>query len=431
MSPSCTEIASFEAGLLLLLVLVAVARTCHPDAGSFVAEVWLGMYSDNWSSDKQTWSKQVDERFSSLREAGIDAIYFMVKDPWGYVYYESKYAPLSSKYSWDLLKEVVEKAKSYNLKIYPYVNALAEGESQPGFYLNAHPEMAILSTSDERGWVDPSSTEYIDRLVSIVEEIATNYDVDGIQLDRIRMPGRVIRAKASQELYKQLTGLSPQDDDTKWQDFMRERVTQVVVRVKERLKAIDRDLRFSVAVFPSPLSARTNQLQDWIKWVKEGYVDYVCTMAYAQGIMTFKSYVDEEMKESTPSRLHVGIAAYLLGAADLSLQMKYVVLDSGLPAVVFFNGDALTSNKDLLSAIAKGKEGQFEKESPYGFLLTGAGIAAIAGVLAVFLLARRRRKPANLIAAALPSHAAWFILSGTGTDPVSSQVPYAKAGHSN
>jgi len=396
-----TKTASFQAGLLLLVLLMGEVQTCRSDAGSFVAEVWLGMYSDMWSSDRQTWSHQVDELFTSLREAGIDTIYFMVKDPWGYVYYESKYAPLPPKYNWDLLKEVVAKARAHNLKIHPYVNALAEGESQPDFYLCDHPDMAIISASGEGGWVDPSNTEYVDRLLSIVEEIATNYDIDGIQLDRIRMPGRVIRAKASEELYKQLTGLSPEDDDNRWQGFIRDQVTQVVARVSERIRPISEDLTFSAAVFPSPSSARANQLQDWSKWVEEGYVDYVCTMAYAEGILTFKSYVDEEMKGSIPSKLHVGIAAYLLRGTDLSLQMKYVVLDSGLPGVVFFNGDALASNEDLLSAIAKGKEGQFEEKSPSGFLLMGAGVLAVAGILAVLALARMRRKSTNKIAAAV------------------------------
>lgn len=55
----------------------------------------MGMYGDYWSSDRETWLKQVDEAFRSFKEAGIDAVYFLAKDPWGYVYYESKYAPLT------------------------------------------------------------------------------------------------------------------------------------------------------------------------------------------------------------------------------------------------------------------------------------------------------------------------------------------------
>jgi len=323
----------------------------------FFTGVWLGMYSDYWSNDKTTWLKQVDETFKSFREAGIDAIYFLAKDPWSHVYYESKYAPLSPKYTWDLLKEAVTKAREYNLEIYPYVNALAEGESQPSFYLQAHPELAVLSTSDETGWIDPSNEEYMNRLLSIVEEIVSNYDVSGLQLDRIRMPGPVVKAKASERLHEKMTGLSPTSDDKRWQSFIRDQVSQVVRRVNERINSIKENLKLSAAVFPSPLSASTNQLQDWKRWVDEGWVDYICTMAYSQGLLTFRSYVDEEKKACEPTKLYVGIGAGRLTPSELKRQIKYVVRDSALPGVLFFNGDALMANRELLNAIREAKAG--------------------------------------------------------------------------
>ncbi len=70
-----------------------------------------------------------------------------------------------------------------------------------------------------------------------------------------------------------------------------------------------RSLKFSAAVFPSPSNAAANQLQDWEKWVEEGWVDYVYTMAYAQEFYMFKAYVDGERKACEPAKLYVGIGA--------------------------------------------------------------------------------------------------------------------------
>ncbi|NHV99067.1 MAG: family 10 glycosylhydrolase [Thaumarchaeota archaeon] len=380
---------------LLLMLLTSAIRTTLSASGSsgkksFYVGVWLGMYSDYWPSEKTEWLRKVDEAFKSFREAGIDAIYFLVKDPWGYVYYESKYAPLSEKYSWDLLREVVAKAREHGLQVYPYVNALAEGETQPNFYLKEHPDLAVSSANGENGWVDPSSGEYVNRLISIVEEIVSNYDVDGLQLDRIRMPGPVIRAKASEKLYTETTGLTPANDEKKWQEF---------VRVFEKVKSIDMSLRLSAAVFPSPSNAALNQLQDWKKWVEEGWVDYVCTMAYAQGFYTFKAYVDEEKEACEPGKLYVGIGAWQLSASELKKQIKYVVVDSGLPGVLLFNGDSLLSNTELLNAVKEAKEGKFgEDSSSFPFMLS-ASSATILLCTTLFLLhlhGKKRRKNVSL-----------------------------------
>ncbi|MEM4610416.1 MAG: family 10 glycosylhydrolase [Thermoproteota archaeon] len=384
---------------ILLPMLLTSTMRITPNASTssvkkdFFVGVWLGMYSDYWPSEKTEWLRKVDESFMSLREAGVDAIYFLAKDPWGYVYYESKYAPLSEKYSWDPLREVVAKAREHGLQIYPYVNALAEGESQPNFYLKEHPELAVSPANGENGWVDPSSEEYVDRLLSIIEEIVSNYDVDGVQLDRIRMPSPVIRAKASEKLYMETTGLSPGSDEKKWQEFVKSQVSKVVQKVCEKVKSIDRGLKFSAAVFPSPSNAAVNQLQDWRKWVEEGWVDYVCTMAYAQGFYVFKSYVDEEKMACEPEKLYVGIGAWQLSPSELKKQIKYVAVDSGLPGVLLFNADSLLSNRELLNAVREAKDGKFEEDSSFFTNLFSTASVIILFCATLSLLYQLRKKP--------------------------------------
>ncbi len=89
--------------LFPILLASAMRNTLNAPSSSekkdFTVGVWLGMYSDYWPSERTEWLRKVDEAFNSLKEAGIDAIFFLVKDPLGYVYYESKHAPLSGKYS--------------------------------------------------------------------------------------------------------------------------------------------------------------------------------------------------------------------------------------------------------------------------------------------------------------------------------------------
>jgi len=309
---------------------------------AFIA-VWWGVYSDKWSSDRGTWLKQVDEVLAKLATAGVDAVFFLAKDPWGYVYYDSSYAPMSPKYSWDVLKDVIGIAKQYGIEVYVYINALSEGETEPGFFIKERPDLALYDSSGKMlGWVDPYCDEYVERLLNMVREILTKYpEVRGIQLDRIRAPQSDVYGKCSSEKFREVYGKDPEQDRALYQRFLVDGITNVVRRVADTARSLRPGIEVSAAVFPSPQAVST-VLQDWASWVNEGIVDYVATMSYTTDFTVFKSYISSQLSAlNKPDRLLVGIGAWRLLNVQLALQLGYVVEELKLRGAVLFNLDGL------------------------------------------------------------------------------------------
>lgn len=363
-----------------------------------VVAVWWGVYSDYWSSDYNTWKKQVYDAMEKLSKAGVNTIFFLAKDPWGYVYYNSSVAPVSRKYSWDVLKEVCEVAKRYNVSIHAYINALSEGEEAPNFYLTSHKDQALYDENGNMlGWADPGSEEYTRRLLSIVREIILNYRVDGIQLDRIRAPPNSV-GKASEEKFKQIYGKNPKEDIELWNSFIREEVSELVKKVYELVKSVNSSLYVSAAVFPAydlpgVGSSLRYQLQDWKKWVLNKYIDFVCTMAYTSDFNRFKVYVDDEVKVAQDlNKIYVGIGAWLLDKNSLKEQMDYVFNKSKLNGVVLFNVDSLIRNNELLNGVSEYlKKGYMQDEKGKAFivLLFASFLMLIAVLFSLFLKVRK------------------------------------------
>jgi len=305
--------------------------------------VWFGVYHDRWSSDHETWLRQIDEAFKVLRDAGVTAVFFLAKDPWGYVYYNSSYAPLNPKYSWDPLRDIIEVAKKYGIKVYVYINALSEGETEPNTYLRNNPGLALRDDKGVMlGWVDPWCDSYVDRLSNIVREIVAKYpEIKGVQLDRIRAPQTNVFGECSAKKFRELYGIEPQQDVSKYQEFLAQGITEIVRRIGSLVKELNPELEFSAAVFPSP-EAKKQVLQDWPTWVRDGLVDYVVTMTYTRNFDTFKSYVEAQLDAvKDPSKLVVGVGAWQLDKAQFAVQLSYLLELKGFRRICIFNLNAL------------------------------------------------------------------------------------------
>lgn len=309
---------------------------------AFIA-AWWGFYSDRWSSDRDTWTRQVDEALERLQRAGVKAVFILAKDPWGYVYYNSSYAPLSPKYSWDLLRDVIELARRRGIEVYVYINVLSEGEDKPDWYLQQNPDEALRSLDGRvLGWVDPACERYRERVIGIISEILRNYpEVRGIQLDRIRAPSADVYGRCSEEKFYREYNKTRLEDPTGYRSFLVRQITELVREISLYVKRARPDIPVSAAVFPST-RADLQVLQDWVDWVNQGYIDYVVTMTYTDDFGRFRSLVDQQIRSvRDPGRLFIGIGAYRLNESQLVSQLSYVIELAGLRGAVLFNVDSL------------------------------------------------------------------------------------------
>ncbi len=118
-------------------------------------------------------------------------------------------------------------------------------------------------------------------LIDLAQEVVQKYDVDGIQMDRIRYPSRDCGYDTlTVNLYKQEHGGSaPPDDinDPEWVQWRADKLTEFIGRFYDSLKATNPDVIISNATIPwGPMDF----CQNWSAWANQGYLDIVIPMLY-------------------------------------------------------------------------------------------------------------------------------------------------------
>ncbi|ADY26981.1 protein of unknown function DUF187 [Deinococcus proteolyticus MRP] len=212
----------------------------------------------------------------------------------------------------DPLAEVIRLAKPKGMKVIAWASVTGIGNlsnlnTNPNHVYKTHgpqskdPWLAVRSDGSWQegndAWLDPAIPEaakYIsDGLLSVVK----NYDVDGIQLDRIRYPDSGDWGYSPRVLhrYRLETGRSgtPSGSDEYFKAWKRDQVTGLVRRISVQAKAIRPELWVSAAtiVYGSPpapgdikafqsTASYRNVMQDWPRWMNEGLLDINMPMNY-------------------------------------------------------------------------------------------------------------------------------------------------------
>jgi uncharacterized lipoprotein YddW (UPF0748 family) len=253
--------------------------------------------------------------FDRLANAGINTVFVETVNA-GYPIYPSRVAPEQNPLTrhWDPLQAAVELAHERGMEAHAWVWVFAAGNqrhntivnlpwSYPGPILAAHPDWAnadrqgrAIPAGQDKPFLDPANPQVRQYLMRLYEEIITQYDVDGLQLDYIRYPfqnaasGRSYGyGSASRQQFQGITGvdpltLTPNDRELwrQWTEFRTEQVNSFVADTADRLRRIRPDIVLSAAVFAMSEHERIQKLQQhWEVWAQEGDIDMIVTMSYA------------------------------------------------------------------------------------------------------------------------------------------------------
>ncbi|MCT7983781.1 family 10 glycosylhydrolase [Laspinema sp. A4] len=253
--------------------------------------------------------------FDNLAATGINTVFFETINA-GYPIYPSQVAPQQNPLigNWDPLASAVKLAHDRGMELHAWIWTFAAGNQRhnvllnldpnyPGPVIAAHPDWAgytnegqMIPRGQTKPFLDPANPEVRSYLLSLLEEITTRYDVDGVQLDYIRYPFQDPSAersygygKVARQEFQNLTGvdpmtISPGDRDLwqQWTDFRVRQIDTFVSEASQRLRALRSDLILSVAVFPlNPHDRRNKIQQNWEEWARRGEVDLIVPMTYA------------------------------------------------------------------------------------------------------------------------------------------------------
>ena len=223
------------------------------------------------------------------------------------------------------------------------------------------PDGNLLPVNQHEYWIDPANDKARHLVLSLLEEIVKNYDVDGVQLDYIRYPfqrsdtqmgfGIEGRHKFEIETGCSLDNLDQNTIKT-WNNWKKNQISSFVKESSEHLHKIKPNIQISAAVYGGDRRKRFNTIQqDWERWVNQGWIDILNPMIYSSNTSQLTENLDYIIKSVNDKVLvYPGIAVRQLEDVDL-LEQIYTIKDLGLFGnTIFAMAHPGNEKSDLLSS---------------------------------------------------------------------------------
>src|SRR2546425_9990724 len=284
-------------------------------------------------------------------------------------------APISAL-PFDPLDALIATAHANGIEVHAWVIANAMWQTpgtptSPDHVYNVHGPSAAgranwvmtrsdgLATLNRDVYLDPGHADAAAWVVNVVTSIVRNYDVDGINLDRIRYPDGNLGTNVpswgynatSLARFRAETGRSdtPGNTDPQWTQWRRDQITGIVRRIYLESTALKPGIRVSADTItygngPQTLGAwestraYAEQLQDWRGWLREGIVDTAMLMNYKRDSLATepgnqRRMYDEWSEVAKDNQYRrssaIGTALYLNDIASSVSQARRAVTPSG------------------------------------------------------------------------------------------------------
>ncbi len=209
----------------------------------------------------------------------------------------------------DPLKELIEEAHKEDIKVIAWFEFgfSSSYKLDGGKIVKAKPNWASknnegkLVTKNGFDWINGFDPEVQQFMLALIKEVVSNYEIDGIQGDD-RLPAMPVEAGYEEftiNKYKaEHNGAIPPKDfrDTAWVTWRANILNEYMGEIYKTVKQIKPKVIVSMAPSIFPWS-KEEYLQDWTKWVKQGYVDLVIPQLYRQNLEDYIKILDDIVKE--------------------------------------------------------------------------------------------------------------------------------------
>lgn len=345
--------------------VAGAANLSRPD---FIRGMWVDCIGAGLKSEEG-----IKKLVAESRDAGFDTLFVQMSAN-GDAFYNSSLVPKASSIpaGFDPLRVVIENAKSgpRPLKVQVVLVAFrvwntGSGEPPQGHVAKAHSDWLAekengtknLGTDENEWWLDPGVTEVQDHLAAVAAEVAKNYDVDGIQLDRVRysqIDRNVGYNPKAVERFNKEKGKSgkPGPADADWCAWRRDQVTETVRKVRDAVKAAKPNCTFSVSAvtFGRPPASvddyqKTNEsyarvFEDWVGWCNQGLVDMSLLMNYKKAetnAADFEQWTDFALKNKGKAKIVIGVGGWLNLPKHTVAMMLHPILDVNADGLVLYS----------------------------------------------------------------------------------------------
>ncbi len=324
----------------------AYAR-CQPSTDSEMRAVWIhtAFGVGDWG-----WERSIRH----LKEMGFNAI--LPNMLWGGVaYYDSDVLPVHESIAerGDQVAECALWCRRYGVELHVWkVNWNLSGRTPQSFVeqLRAEGRLQRDPEGKEVLWLCPSDDRNFELERASMVELAEKYDIAGIHFDYIRYPSMQgcycdqCRSKFEERIGEKVQTW-PSDvingpHAQEWLQFRRDNIDRLVEAVSRDAHRARPEIEVSAAVFGYWESSRDSIGQDWVKWVREGWLDFVCPMDYIPSNSALASLVAKQV-EWVGGRmpLYIGLGEWRLRDSAHLIHQINLTRELGADGFVLFHYD--------------------------------------------------------------------------------------------
>ncbi len=330
----------------VFLAIIIICVMLSPQvlaASSEMRGVWISsVYNLDFPSEPTVsvskMMSEIDDIIKECAKMGFNAVFLQVR-PSSDALYASDYFPWSSYLTgeqgrapdndFDPLEYWVEKCHENSMELHAWINPYRITKNGDAEYASLstdnpavlHPEW-IVKYTDGNYYYDPAIPEVRRLVTDGVRELLENYDIDGIHMDDYFYPGADFDDTARYELYNngEFSDIS---------DWRRNNVNILVESLHKTVHSVKSDAVFGISpigiwdnISTNPLGSNTSgkaayssQFADSVKWVKEGWVDYLAPQIYwefgnkAADYETLANWWND-IFENSRAKLYIGLADY-------------------------------------------------------------------------------------------------------------------------
>ena len=303
-------LTAVSAALALVFGLFAASPAPAPAAGRDEYRcLWVDVFHEGIFTPAQC-----DTMVATARAAGYNAIFVQVRKAFD-AYYESGVEPKNSTIgSFDPLAHIIRAAHGggRRMEVHAWLVAYRTRLPDDNTYQNPkhvftrHPDWmgrrfdgAVVDSGDSPGryYVDPGHPAAQEHIATVVRDILTRYDLDGVNFDYIRYPEGHNGGPSpwgynpvAVGRFNALTGRtgSPDRTDPAWCEFRRRQISDMVRRAYIEVRKVKPRAKLSLAciAWGSPAKGFTGSdaygdiFQDWPGLANLGFVDLMLPMNY-------------------------------------------------------------------------------------------------------------------------------------------------------
>ena len=303
----------------LLLLVMAVALTAGVGAkaeealkremrAAWVATVW----GIDWpkSTNAATQRNEMIAYLDNLQAQNFNAIFFQVRSMCDAMY-QSSYEPWSSYLTgtrgknpgYDPLAFIVEECHARGIQCHAWVNPY---RWSTGSNWNTAQDQALKNSGMLLAYTNGNTTTTIlnpglpatrERIVNVIREIITNYDVDGVVFDDYFYPNGIPTTNKAEDYNL----WNDSNVDMTFADWRRNNVNMMVADVYNMIQEVKPEIRFGISpagvagtrstsasqhgVTPCPTGSDWQYngiFSDPLAWLEQGTIDYISPQLYWQ-----------------------------------------------------------------------------------------------------------------------------------------------------